>query len=95
MQKPVIRLLKIIEAKLELYGTNWCMKSANLRNYMQSKWIEFDDYNVQEDQDAEQRLRALYDNKLKYPTLRYEDEFLKNPSISKLNTFLDSKGLND
>ncbi|MEM1001027.1 MAG: glutaredoxin domain-containing protein [Bacteroidota bacterium] len=82
-----------MEAKLELYGTNWCMKSANLRNYMQSKWIGFDDYNVEEDQDAEQRVRALYDGKLKFPTLKYGEDFLKNPSISELNTFLESKGL--
>lgn len=84
-----------MEAKLELYGTNWCMKSANLRNYMQSKWIEFDDYNVEEDQDAEQRVRDLYDGKLKFPTLKLGDEFLKNPSISELNDFLERKGLSD
>ena len=77
-----------MEAKLELYGTNWCMKSAKLRNYLQSKWIGFDDYNVEEDSDAEQRVRDLYNGELKFPTLVYGDTFLKNPGLEALEDFL-------
>ncbi len=83
-----------MEKKLELYGTTWCMKSAKLRNYLQSKWVEFDDYNVEEDQNAEQRVRALYDGKLKFPTLKYGEEFLKNPSLSETNAFLSQHDIN-
>jgi glutaredoxin len=78
-----------MEKKLELYGTNWCMKSAKLRNYLQFEWIEFDDFNVEEDKEAELRVRALYDGELKFPTLKYGDEFLKNPSIRELSDFLE------
>jgi glutaredoxin len=78
-----------MEKKLELYGTNWCMKSAKLRNYLQSKWVEFDDFNVEEDADSEQRVRDLYDGKLKFPTVKFGDEFLKNPTLKELDTFLD------
>jgi glutaredoxin len=77
-----------MDKKLELYGTTWCMKSAKLRNYMQSQWVEFDDYNVEEDSHAEFRVRALYDGELKFPTVKYGDEFLKNPSIAELSDFL-------
>jgi len=84
-----------MEQKLELYGTHWCTKSAKLRNYLQSKWIVFDDYNVEQDADAEQRVRALYDGKLKFPTLIYGDEFLKNPGIAELDAFLESHGIED
>ena len=78
-----------MEKKLELYGTNWCMKSAKLRNYLQSKWVEFDDFNVEEDADSEQRVRELYDGKLKFPTVKFGEAFLKNPTIHELNDFLD------
>ena len=47
--------------KLELYGTGWCPKSAILRNFLQSEWIEFTDYNVETDSDAEQRVKNLYE----------------------------------
>jgi glutaredoxin len=49
--------------KLQLYGTDWCPKSSALRNYMQSKWIEFEDFNVETNTEADARVRALYDGK--------------------------------
>lgn len=76
--------------KLELYGTNWCLKSAKLRNYMQSKWIEFDDYNVEEDAEAEKRVRALYDGKLKFPTVVKGENHLKNPTLKELDAFIEA-----
>lgn len=79
-----------MEKKLELYGTNWCLKSAKLRNYLQSKWIEFEDFNVEEDKEAEQRVRSLYNGELKFPTVKCGQDFLKNPELNELNQFLKS-----
>jgi len=76
-------------AKLELYGTGWCTKSSALRNYLQSRWIEFEDFNVETDKEAEERIKQLYEGKLKFPTLIYEDKHLKNPNIPELNSFLE------
>ncbi len=76
------------EYRLKLYGANWCPKSAILRNYLQSIWIEFDDYNVETDPKAAQIVRALYDGKLKFPTIIYGHDFLKNPSIKEVDAFL-------
>ena len=76
------------KSKLQLYGTDWCPKSAALRNYLQSKWIEFDDFNVETSNQAGDKVRALYDGKLKFPTIMAGDDFIKNPSIPQLNEFL-------
>lgn len=81
--------------KLELYGADWCMKSANLRNYLQSIWVEFEDYNVEEDLDAAERVKALYGGVLKFPTVIYGDDFLKNPKINELDEFLKKHELLD
>ncbi len=81
------------ENVLRLYGTNWCLKSANLRNYLQSAWIDFEDYNVEKDEEAATRVKALYDGALKFPTLTYGGEHLKNPGITELQQFLREKGL--
>lgn len=75
---------------LEVYGTSWCLKSAKIRNYLQSKWITFNDYDVEEDVLAEARVRALYDGKLKFPTIIYKDTHLKNPSIKALDKLLET-----
>lgn len=81
------------ETKLKLYGADWCPKSANLRNYLQSIWVSFEDYNVETQPEAEQTVRALYDGALKFPTITYGKDFLKNPSTKQLATFLHEHGL--
>ena len=83
------------EKKLKLYGTNWCPKSADLRNYLQSEWIEFDDYNVETQPEADKEVRALYNGQLKFPTVTYGDDFLKNPSIKEMDAFLDQHNLKE
>ncbi len=83
------------DKKLKLYGADWCPKSANLRNYLQSIWITFDDHNVETDLEAEETVRALYDGKLKFPTITFGDSHLKNPSISELDAFLKDNEIED
>lgn len=83
------------EKKLKLYGTAWCLKSANLRNYLQSKWIEFEDFDVESDEAAAEDVKKLYDGQLKFPTLTYGEEFLKNPSIPELEKFLKDHDISD
>lgn len=79
--------------KIKLYGTAWCPKSANLRNYLQSEWIEFEDLNVETQSEAEAEVRAFYDGELKFPTLSIDGQHIKNPSISDLNRFLKEHGV--
>lgn len=81
------------EKKLKLYGTNWCPKSANLRNYLQSIWAEFEDFNVETQPEADKAVRALYGGKLKFPTVTFGEDFLKNPSIKELDVFLEKHSL--
>jgi len=81
--------------RLRLYGTTWCLKSANLRNFLQSIWVDFEDYNVETDKEAEDIVRKLYEGELKFPTLTYGEHFLKNPKIDELKTFLKDHDLLD
>nr|WP_298997936.1 glutaredoxin domain-containing protein [uncultured Allomuricauda sp.] len=81
------------EKKLKLYGTNWCTKSANLRNYLQSIWVEFEDYNVETQPEADEIVRALYNGQLKFPTVTYGEDFLKNPTTKEMDVFLKKHGI--
>ena len=81
--------------KLKLYGTDWCPKSAILRNYLQSIWISFEDYNVETNQEAEQAVRTFYDGALKFPTVAYGEKFLKNPNTKQLDDFLKENGIEE
>ena len=78
---------------LKLYGTTWCLKSANLRNFLQSRWVDFEDFNVETDEEAAESVKRLYNGVLKFPTLTYGEEFLKNPKIDELKKFLKTHNL--
>lgn len=80
---------------LQLYGTDWCPKSAILRNYLQSIWIHFEDHNVETEPEAEAKIKALYHGKLKFPTVTYGDHFLKNPTTKELDVFLKENGIEE
>lgn len=76
--------------KLILYGTGWCPKTAFLSNYLQSVEVEFELKNVETDVSAENKVRALYGGKLKFPTISKGKEHIKNPNLQELQQFLKS-----
>ena len=73
---------------LKVYGTDWCPKTALLKNYLQSEWIDFEYHNVDTDENAKQDLMDIYDGKVKFPTVTKEGKHLKNPSVGDLRKFL-------
>jgi mycoredoxin len=76
-----------------LYGADWCLKTSTLRNYMQSRWVDFVYFNVEKDEAAAQRVRDQYDGKLKFPVVDITGSWLKNPKIPALKEALEQKGL--
>jgi len=78
---------------IKLYGADWCAKTALLRNYLQSEWIDFEYFNVELDETAAERVRSFYEGKLKFPTLTIGEQHYKNPKISELRKALQDAGL--
>ncbi|MGD1841546.1 MAG: glutaredoxin family protein [Thermonemataceae bacterium] len=78
---------------LTLFGTDWCPKSAALRNALQTAWVDFAYHNVETDETAAAEIKAQYDGELKFPVVKLEDEYLKNPSWQVLRERLKEKGL--
>ena len=76
------------KSKINLYGAEWCSKTSMIRNYLQSQWIEFDYFDVEENEEAAEELRAIHNGKLKFPTVTLEGTALKNPTITELNKAL-------
>ncbi|MDC7999375.1 glutaredoxin family protein [Gilvibacter sediminis] len=81
--------------KLKLYGTQWCLKTAQLRQFLQAGAISFLDLDVEKDGEAAADLRRLFSGNLKFPTITYGGQFLKNPSITVLEEFLEKHHLKD
>ncbi|MEM9675909.1 MAG: glutaredoxin family protein [Bacteroidota bacterium] len=76
-----------------LYGADWCLKTSGFRNFLQREWVDFTYRNVEEDEEAAQRVRDQYDGKLKFPVLEIGDTWLKNPGMGELRDTLKEKKL--
>lgn len=84
-----------MENKLKLFGADWCPKTANIRNYLQSEWVDFEYYNVEQNEEAKEELKEFYNGKVKFPTLSLGKDFLKNPKIREIREFVKKHGLDE
>ena len=78
-----------MEKKIELYGASWCLKSTKIRNHLQRKWIDFTDFDVEDDKAAAERVRSFYEGKLKFPTVVIDGTHYKNPTLSELDKLVE------
>ena len=74
--------------EIDVFGAEWCTKTSGIRNYLQSRWLDFNYFDVEEDEGAADRVRSFYNGKLKFPTVKINDTILKNPSIAVLREAL-------
>ena len=72
----------------KLYGTSWCWLTNGFDNYLRTMDISFERFDVEQDPDAEQTIRDLFDGELKFPVLVICENVLKNPTIQELNRTL-------
>jgi glutaredoxin-related protein len=81
--------------ELKLFGADWCPKTAVIRNYLQSEWVDFEFYNVELDESAAEEVKGFYNGQLKFPTVSFGEDFLKNPKIPEIRAFVKKHGLDD
>ena len=77
------------EDSIKVYGAEWCPKTALIKNFLQSEWVDFEYLNPETDEQAKQDLMDLYDGKVKFPTVTRAGKHVKNPSISELRKFVE------
>jgi glutaredoxin len=74
--------------EIDVFGAEWCAKTSGIRNFLQSQWLDFNYYDVETDGAAAEKVRSFYNGKLKFPTVKINDDVLKNPSIRELRIVL-------
>ncbi|MFJ1763005.1 glutaredoxin domain-containing protein [Amycolatopsis sp. NPDC088138] len=75
--------------KLTVYGASWCPDVKRSRALLDSEGVEYSYVDVEEDAEAEQRVRALQDGERRIPTIVWDDgTFLVEPSDAELSSRL-------
>lgn len=95
---PSVAYLPAMPASpLDLYGTAWCPKTANLKHLLQQHWLEPAVHDVEADPAAAQLVMAQFGGRLLFPALRLanpngEPEWLLNPKPPELLARLKALG---
>ena len=64
-------------------------KGWDVTDYLQNKWMEFDDFNVETKLKPKLKSTGSVKGKLKFPTIIVGNDYIKNPTISQLEEFLE------
>ena len=73
------------EPEIKLYGAEWCPDCHRSRNYLDSQSVAYEYINVDGDEDAQNYVKQVNDNRLIIPTIVFPDgSVLVEPSNAEL-----------
>ena len=78
------------ELEVILYGTERCHKTQYYKSFLDERNINYALFDVEANAVYADRLRSLYKSgKLNFPTITIGDKKLRNPSVKKLEKWLE------
>ena len=78
---------------IQVYGTDWCGLTNGVRRYLIAGHFEYDYFNIEEDQTAEEFVLASNEGRRRFPIVIVEDRVLINPTVAELRRVLDEHGI--
>ena len=71
--------------KITLYGKKRHAYTVAYKNFLKMAEIDFDYKDIEQDLEAQNHSKELYDGEIKYPILIVNDEIYKTPSSDTFN----------
>ena len=71
-----------------VYGTQRCPLTKGIREWLGEHRVPYDFYDIEDDAEAEERVRRMNDGQLKYPMVTVGDRVMKNPADDELRAAL-------
>jgi glutaredoxin len=84
------------DVEIILYGAERCHKTQYYKTYLDVHTINYKLLDVEENTEYDEKLRSLYKSgKRNFPTITIGNKKLRNPSLEKLNKWLDKLTSNE
>lgn len=78
---------------IQVYGTDWCGLTYSVRRYLTEGHFEYDYFNIDDDQSAEEFVRATNHGVRRFPIVVIEDRVVSKPTLAELRRVLDQHGM--
>ena len=74
-----------------VYGTDWCGLTYGVRRYLTAGRVEYDFFNIDHDQTAEEFVLATNHGRRRLPIVVIGDRVVTNPTLVELRRVLDQQ----
>jgi glutaredoxin len=78
---------------IQVYGADWCGLTRGLREYLTNSRIDYDYFDVDRDDDAQQFVLAMNEGRRRFPLVVVEEQVVKQPTIAVLRTVIGEHAL--
>jgi glutaredoxin len=78
---------------IQVYGTDWCGLTYGVRRYLIAGRFEYDYFNIDHDEAAEEFVLATNHGRRRFPIVVIEDRVMTNPTVAELRRVLDQHGM--
>ena len=75
--------------KIKIYGADWCSDCVNLKNFLNSRGIQFEYVVITENNEAISFVEAINKGKRIIPTIDIDGQIYSNPGINKVMKIIE------
>jgi glutaredoxin len=78
---------------IQVYGADWCGVTRGLREYLTNSRIDYDYFDVDRDDEAEQFVLAMNDGRRRFPLVVVQEQVLTEPTIAVMRRVIGEHAL--
>ena len=78
---------------IEVYGADWCGLTRGLREYLMNSRIDYDYFDVDRDDEAQQFVLAMNEGRLRFPLVVVQEQVVTQPTIAILHSVIGEHAL--
>jgi len=82
-----------VASDILVYGTDWCGLTHHLREYLMRSRFEYDYFDIDRDNDAQQFVLAMNDGQRPFPLVVVQHHVVTQPTVAILNHVIREHGL--
>jgi len=78
---------------IQVYGADWCGLTRGVREYLTNSRIDYDYFDVDRDDEAQQFVLAMNEGRRRFPLVVVEEQVVTHPTIAVLHTVIGEHAL--
>ena len=78
---------------IQVYGADWCGLTRGLREYLMNSRIDYDYFDVDRDDEAQQFVLAMNEGRRRFPVVVVQEQVVTQPTIAALRSVIDEHAL--